>query len=120
MSAGSRRRESGKLGGMSAFPLAIAQGLWRPETVYLNTASYGLPPDPAWEALQAALADWRAGRTSWEPWNRLVAHARRAFAEMTRADEADVTVGAHVSGLIGQIAASVPDGTRVLAADIEF
>jgi selenocysteine lyase/cysteine desulfurase len=103
-----------------AFPLAAAQGLWRPETVYLNTASYGLPPDPAWEALQEALADWRAGRTSWEPWNRLVGQARRAFAEMTRADAADVTVGANVSGLIGQIAASVPDGTRVLAADVEF
>jgi selenocysteine lyase/cysteine desulfurase len=103
-----------------AFPLAVAQGLWRPETIYLNTASYGLPPDPAWEALQAALADWRGGRTSWEPWNRLVAHARRAFADMTRADPADVTVGANVSGLIGQIATSVPDGTRVLAADVEF
>jgi selenocysteine lyase/cysteine desulfurase len=103
-----------------AFPLAAAQGLWRPETVYLNTASYGLPPDPAWEALQEALADWRAGRTSWEPWNRLVGRARRSFAEMTRADAADVTVGANVSGLIGQVAASVPDGTRVLAADVEF
>jgi selenocysteine lyase/cysteine desulfurase len=98
----------------------ITRHLWRPETVYLNTASYGLPPEPAWEALQAALADWRGGRTSWEPWNRAVAQAREAFARMTRADAADVTVGANVSGLIGQIAASVPDGTRVLAADVEF
>lgn len=104
----------------SAFPLAVAQGLWRPETVYLNTASYGLPPDPAWDALQEALADWRGGRTSWEPWNRLVPRARRAFAAMTGADEADVTVGANVSGLIAQIATSLPDHTRVLAADIEF
>jgi selenocysteine lyase/cysteine desulfurase len=103
-----------------AFPLAVAQGLWRPETIYLNTASYGLPPDPAWEAVQAALADWRGGRTSWEPWNRLVSASRAEFAAMVRADAADVTVGGHVSGLIGQIAASVPDGTRVLAADIEF
>jgi selenocysteine lyase/cysteine desulfurase len=103
-----------------AFPLAAAQGLWRPETVYLNTASYGLPPEPAWEALQAALADWRGGRTTWEPWTDAVTRARRAFARMTRADPADVTVGANVSGLIGQLAGSVPDGTRVLAADVEF
>ena len=34
--------------------IAEAQRLWHPETLYLNTASYGLPPDPAWEALQAA------------------------------------------------------------------
>jgi selenocysteine lyase/cysteine desulfurase len=88
--------------------------------VYLNTASYGLPPDPAWEALQAALADWRGGRTSWEPWNRLVDRARAAFARMTGAAVEDVTVGANVSGLIAQIAASVPAGTRVLAADVEF
>ena len=42
--------------------------LWDAEPGYLNTASYGLPPRPAWAALQAALADWRAGRTSWEDW----------------------------------------------------
>ena len=32
-----------------------AQGLWRPERLYLNTASYGLPPTPAWNTLQAVL-----------------------------------------------------------------
>ena len=42
--------------------------LWEPAGVYCNTASYGLPPRPAWEALQAALADWHGGRTSWEHW----------------------------------------------------
>ena len=42
--------------------------MWAPEGVYLDTASYGLPPKPAWDALQAALEDWRAGRTSWEGW----------------------------------------------------
>jgi hypothetical protein len=45
-----------------------AQALWSPETTYLNTASYGLPPAPAFAALQATLADWRGGRTSWERW----------------------------------------------------
>ena len=34
---------------MSAIP-----DLWHPETVYLNTASFGLPPDPVWDALQTA------------------------------------------------------------------
>ena len=40
---------------MSAIP-----DLWHPETVYLNTASFGLPPDPVWDALQQAQTDWRA------------------------------------------------------------
>ena len=29
-----------------------AQKLWQPEPGWLNTASYGLPPEPAWTALQ--------------------------------------------------------------------
>ncbi len=40
---------------------------WEPAGVYLNTASYGLPPRAAFEALEAALADWRGGRTGWRP-----------------------------------------------------
>ena len=40
----------------------VIRELWHPETTYLNTASFGLPPDPAWEALVTAQEDWRAGR----------------------------------------------------------
>src|SRR3954453_3559276 len=104
------------LPGMSAIP----RELWHPETTYLNTASYGLPPDPAWDALQAALADFRGGRTTWEPWTDAVERSRAAFARLTRAPVERVAVGANISGLIALIATSVPDGTRVLAADVEF
>ena len=48
--------------------IAEAQALFDQAGGYLNTASYGLPPRTAWEALQGALADWREGRTSWEHW----------------------------------------------------
>src|SRR5262245_54145184 len=105
---------------MSALPLAEAQGLWRPETVYLNTATYGLPPQPAWEALQGALADWHGGRTSFEPWMESTEVARREYAALTGAASEDVVVGAALSGLVGQIAAAVPDGARVLAPEMEF
>ena len=40
-------------------------GLWDPEPGYFNTASYGLPPRPAFETLQAVLADWRAGHEAY-------------------------------------------------------
>ncbi|MGH2944179.1 MAG: hypothetical protein ACRDLN_15545, partial [Solirubrobacteraceae bacterium] len=43
-----------------------AREQWSPAGVYLNTASYGLPPRTGFDAMQAALADWRGGRTSWE------------------------------------------------------
>ena len=103
-------------------PLALedARALWSPETVYLNTASFGLPPRPAWDALQAALDDWRGGRTSWERWADTTDASRAAFAALVGVEPARVAVGATVSGLVGLIAAALPDGARVLAAEGDF
>jgi selenocysteine lyase/cysteine desulfurase len=100
--------------------LVDAQRLWEPQPGWLNTASYGLPPRPAWEALQAALADWRVGRTSWEGWSAATDRARAAFARLVGVDAADVAVGAVVSQVLAPIAAALPNGARVLAPEIEF
>src|SRR3954447_16597913 len=94
--------------------------LWHPETIYLNTASFGLPPDPVWEALQAAQSDWRAGRVSWEHWTAVTDRSRAQFATLVHAEPDRVAVGSTVSGLIAQVAAAVPDRTRVLAPEPEF
>jgi selenocysteine lyase/cysteine desulfurase len=94
--------------------------LWHPETVYLNTASFGLPPDPVWDALQTAQNDWRHGRVSWEHWTAVTARARTQYAKLVGADVDRVAVGATVSGLIGQVAAAIPDGSRVLSTEPEF
>jgi selenocysteine lyase/cysteine desulfurase len=100
--------------------LAEAKRLWDPEPGWLNTASYGLPPRPAWDALHQALANWRAGRTSWEPWGEATELARGAFARLVAVPTADVAVGATVSQLLAPVAAALPDGARVLAPDMEF
>ena len=94
--------------------------LWHPETTYLNTASFGLPPDPVWDAVQTAQADWRAGRVSWEHWTAVTGRARAEYAKLVGVDPDRVAVGATVSGLIAQVAAAIPDGSRVLAAEPEF
>jgi selenocysteine lyase/cysteine desulfurase len=94
--------------------------LWHPETVYLNTASFGLPPDPAWSALQGAQEDWRAGRVSWEHWTAVTNRARAEFATLVRAHPDRIAVGANVSGLIAQVAVAIPDGARVVAPEPEF
>src|SRR3990170_1286211 len=94
--------------------------LWEPVGTYLNTASYGLPPRPAWDALQEALEDWRGGRTSWEHWGIPGEEARASFARIVGVPAETVAIGANVSSSIGLIAASVPDGSRVLAPDVEF
>ena len=94
--------------------------LWRAEPGWLNTASYGLPPEPAWHRLQAALDDWRTGHTSWEPWNDAADEGRAAFARLVGVDPADVAVGSQVSQLVAPIAAGLPDGATVLVPDVEF
>ena len=60
--------------------IAEARAQWAPAGVYLNTASYGLPPRDGFDALQGALADWRGGRTSWEHWGESTDGARAAWA----------------------------------------
>jgi selenocysteine lyase/cysteine desulfurase len=97
-----------------------AQDLWSPAATYLNTASYGLPPRPAWDALQSALEDWRGGRTSWEHWGIPGEEARASFARLVGVPVESVAIGPNVSTLVGLVAASIPDGSRVLAPDVEF
>jgi len=100
--------------------LAAARALWAPAGPYLNTASYGLPPAPAFEALEAALADWRGGRTSWEGWGQATERSRVLFAELVGVGPERVAVGATVSQLVGLVAAALPPGARVLVPDVEF
>lgn len=100
--------------------VAEAQELWSPAATYLNTASYGLPPRPAWDALQSALEDWHGGRTSWEHWGVPGEEARASFARLVGMPAESVAIGPNVSTLVGLVAASIPDGSRVLAPDVEF
>jgi selenocysteine lyase/cysteine desulfurase len=100
--------------------LEAARALWHPKTIYLNTATYGLPPEPSWDALQDALEDWRGGRTSFYRWDESVTGARRAFGRIVGVPEEWVCVSSTVASLVGLVAASVPDGTSVLAPEAEF
>jgi selenocysteine lyase/cysteine desulfurase len=100
--------------------ISAAREFWEPAGVYCNTASYGLPPRSAWEALQSALADWCGGRTSWEGWGDSTEGARAAFARLVGVDVGRVAVGSTVSELVGSVVTALPDGARVVVPDIEF
>jgi selenocysteine lyase/cysteine desulfurase len=100
--------------------IADAQRLFSPETTYLNTASYGLPPRPAFEALQAAADEWRHGRTGFAGWNESVGAARASFARLHGVAPVDVAVGPQVSPFVGLVALSVPRGARVVCAQEDF
>ena len=105
---------------MADVPIAEARSWWEPAGVYCNTASYGLPPRAGWDALQAALADWHGGRTSWERWGASTDGARAAFARLVGVDVGRVAVGATVSELVGSIVTALPAGARVVVPDVEF
>src|SRR4051812_23140045 len=98
--------------------LAGAAALWDVEPGYLNTSSYGVPPRPGWDALQQAQNDWRAGRTSWEPWADSVETSRRLFAGVIGADPATGATRAAVSQLLAPAASAGPDGSGGLVPDV--
>jgi selenocysteine lyase/cysteine desulfurase len=94
--------------------------LWEQHGVYLNTATYGLPPKTAYDATVAALTDWRTGRTSEDAWEASTECARATFAKLVNVKPESVSCGATVSELIGLVAASLPNGARVLTAENDF
>src|ERR1043165_9590876 len=100
--------------------MAPIPDLWHPQTVYLNTASFGLPPDPAFEALRSAQEAWPHGSVSWDHWTAVTDRARAEFATLVRARPESIAVGASVSGLVSHVALAIPDNAHVLAPEPEF
>ena len=112
----------GRAGAASTPTLDVgaARSLWAPAGPYLNTASYGLPPAPAFAALEAALADWRGGRRSWEGWGEATGRSRALFSELVGVPPERVAVGATVSQLVGLVATALAPDARVVVPDVEF
>jgi selenocysteine lyase/cysteine desulfurase len=100
--------------------VAAAQAEFRSETVYLDTASLGLPPRRSVAALDAALRDWEAGRASPLDYDGPLGAARSAYASLVGVDASAVAVGSQVSVFAGLVAAGLPDGSEVLVAPGEF
>jgi selenocysteine lyase/cysteine desulfurase len=100
--------------------LEAAQKQFEPECVYVNTASIGLPPRRALEALDEALDVWRTGRAEAAGYDEPVDRARRRFASLVGVTPDRVAIGNQVSTFSGLIAAALPDGARVLAAEEDF
>ncbi len=96
------------------------QTLFDADPGYLNTASLGVPPRAAVDAVDAVLAEWRRGRLDPPDFDEHVTRARTAWARLTGVHASQVAVGATVSGLVGIVAAALPDGARVLCVEGEF
>jgi selenocysteine lyase/cysteine desulfurase len=107
-------------GGHRLLTLEAAQKEFQPAGVYVNTATIGLPPRRAVDALDEALETWRTGRAEAAGYDELVDRARRRFAGLVGVTPDRVAIGNQVSTFSGLVAAALPDGARVLAAEEDF
>lgn len=87
---------------------------------YLNTASIGVPPTSAADAVVEAVDRWRRGAARPPDYDTYVETARSAWARLVGVGEHDVATGASVSQLVSLVAASLPATTRVLTVRNEF
>ena len=111
---------SGPRGGHPLLTLDAAQKEFDPTGIYVNTASIGLPPRRGVDALAKAIDVWRTGRAEAAGYDDVVAGARRRFAELVGVTPDRVAIGNQVSTFSGLVAAALPDGARVLAAEEDF
>ena len=100
--------------------MEAAQKEFEPAGIYVNTASIGLPPRRGIEALNEAIEIWRTGCAEAAGYDDLVNRARRQFASLVGTVPERVAIGNQVSTFTGLVAAALPDGARVLAAEEDF
>lgn len=100
-------------------PAAIREE-FTPATIYLDTATMGLPPQRTTAALHAELERWSAGRSDAKGFDTSVEASRRRFAQLVGVDPSWVAVGPQVSLFVGLVAASLPPGSEVLTAGEDF
>ncbi|MFI7387691.1 aminotransferase class V-fold PLP-dependent enzyme [Streptomyces sp. NPDC049813] len=102
-----------------ALDLDLVRAQYHPDGTYLNTASAGVLPARAADAVRIAVDTMAAGR----PLDALAAdvgEARASFARIAGVPVARVATGGSVAVYGGLVAASLPAGAEVLTAEGDF
>lgn len=87
---------------------------------YLDTATYGLPPEPTLRVMREALETWQAGTAVWVDWDRQSERARTAFARIMGVPVARVALQTSVAVGVGMVASALQPGDRVVVPAAEF
>jgi len=87
---------------------------------HLNTASVGVPPRAAVEALHRSADAWAAGRCDTDAWAGYVERARTAFGSLVGVGADRVALAGTASHVIGMVAASLAPGSHVLCVTDDF
>ena len=104
-------------------PLAAARAYFDPApgTIYLDAATYGLPPQPTVAALEQALRTWQDGSATWVgDWEPSGDRSRALFAELIGSEADEIALVPTVSVGVGLVAAGLAAGTEVLLPHDEF
>ena len=92
-----------------------------PGTIYLDAATYGLPPRPTTDALHAAADQWQQGTADWvSAWDRRGEQCRSAFGALIGVDPRTVALIPSASTGVGTVATTLRPGDEVLIPDDEF
>jgi selenocysteine lyase/cysteine desulfurase len=88
---------------------------------YLDTATYGLPPQPTVDALERAVRLWQSGQGDWiDDWDLPSDAARTDFASLIGAPAGEVACIPAASVGTGLVAASLRAGDEVVVPVDEF
>jgi selenocysteine lyase/cysteine desulfurase len=103
--------------------LAEVRALFEPApgTIYLDTATYGLPPRPTVEALHQALDAWQSATANWvDDWDKRGEACRAAYASLTGAPIRNIALVPSASVGVGLVAATLTAHDEVVVPDDEF
>lgn len=87
---------------------------------FLNSPTYGLPPQFMFDALQECLRAWQTGTMQVPSFDESVSAGRAGYAALVGVPVESVTMAGTVSSALGLVAAAIPDGSRVATLRNEF
>lgn len=87
---------------------------------FLNSPTYGLPPQFMFDALQECLRAWQTGTMQVPSFDESVNAGRAGYAALVGVPVESVTMAGTVSSALGLVAAAIPDGSRVATVRNEF
>ena len=100
--------------------LPVGRPQFSPDSVYLDTPTYGLAADSVIDVMTESLDRWRRGIATMAEYDEAVDRSRQLFAGIVGADLDRVAVANQASVFVGVVASALPDGSVVDAPQGDF